>query len=86
MIALDVRPRLRNAWLRHDPVRDRWLLLAPERGFVLNATGLAIVRLLDEQLTVGEIAGRVGGDAPPALVREEVCAFLQALWERGVLA
>ena len=34
--------------LRRDAVRDRWILLAPERGYVLNHAGAAVVRAIVE--------------------------------------
>jgi len=36
----------RGVRLRHDRVRDRWMLLAPERGYVLNARGRAVVEAI----------------------------------------
>ncbi len=65
--------------LRHDRVRDRWLLLAPERGFILNRTALAIVRHLDGNSTPAQIAARVGGPL------DEVEAFLSQLGDVGLL-
>jgi pyrroloquinoline quinone biosynthesis protein D len=68
-------PRLaRSARLRHDRVRGRWILLGPERGFLLNASALAIVKCLQEGGTVAEIAARL---LPAPL--EEVVAFVEKL-------
>ncbi len=79
MIALDERPRLRRSVrLRHDRVRDRWLLLAPERGFLLNASALAVVRSLVDGGTLAEIAARVE-------VPDDAIAFLRALAARGLV-
>jgi pyrroloquinoline quinone biosynthesis protein D len=73
-------PRLtKRTRLRHDRVRDRWMLLAPERGFILNRTALAIVRTLDGNSSPSEIASRVGGPL------EEVEAFLSHLSQAGLL-
>ena len=79
MMALDARPRLTRAVrLRHDRVRDRWLLLAPERGFVLNHSALAVVRHLVEGGTLAEIAARVES-------ADDAIAFVRALAERGLV-
>jgi pyrroloquinoline quinone biosynthesis protein D len=79
VITLDARPRLRRAVrLRHDRVRARWLLLAPERGFVLNDSAAAIVRSLVDGGTLAEIAARV---ASPS----EAVAFVQTLAGRGLV-
>jgi pyrroloquinoline quinone biosynthesis protein D len=72
-------PRLRSSVrLRHDRVRDRWMLLAPERGFVLSGSALAIVERIDGCATVDEIAAALGhGD--------DVAAFVRALVERRLV-
>jgi hypothetical protein len=36
----------RGIRLRHDKVRDRWVLLGPERGYVLNDRGRLVVQAL----------------------------------------
>lgn len=78
MIAADARPRLcRAVRLKHDRVRDRWLLLSPERGFVLNGSALAIVRRLDGATTLATIAAELGHtDDVLALVDELVARRL----------
>ena len=79
MIALDAQPRLRRAVrLRHHRARDRWLLLAPERGFVLNGSALAVVRSLLGGGTLAEIAARVE-------VPDDAVAFVRALAARGLV-
>jgi pyrroloquinoline quinone biosynthesis protein D len=41
-------PRLpRGVRLRHDKIRNRWVLLAPERIFELDAIGVEILRRCD---------------------------------------
>lgn len=83
MTAGGASPRLaRGVRLRYDQVRDRWLLLAPERGFVLNRTALAIVRSLGDGPLI-EIARRLASSeqAPEA----EVCAFVEELAARGLV-
>ena len=78
-LGLDARPCLRRAVrLKHDRVRERWLLLAPERGFVLNGSALAVVRSLAAGGTLAEIAARVA-------VPDDAVAFVRALAARGLV-
>lgn len=50
------RPKLvRHSVLRFDSVRDRDVLLLPERIVLLNATSAAVLRLCDGQRTVNEL-------------------------------
>jgi pyrroloquinoline quinone biosynthesis protein D len=74
MIPDESRPRLpRGVRLREDKVRDRWVLLAPERVVKVNPIAVEILRLCDGARTLSEIvaelaqrfnadAGRVGTD------------------------
>ncbi|QEN86341.1 pyrroloquinoline quinone biosynthesis peptide chaperone PqqD [Labrys sp. KNU-23] len=49
-------PRLpRGVRLRFDSVRDKHMLLAPERAFGLDAVAASVVELVDGQRNVGEI-------------------------------
>jgi coenzyme PQQ biosynthesis protein PqqD len=88
-VAPDARPRLASkARLREDRASGRTLLLYPERGLALNATGEAVLRLCDGKTSVGAmaelLATRHGAD--PAAVLAEITAFLESLAERGLLA
>jgi pyrroloquinoline quinone biosynthesis protein D len=87
-VSLSARPVLaRKARVRVDHVSGDTLLLYPERGLKLNATGAAVVQLCTGALTVAEIAAQLtaahGGD--PAQILAEVQAFLAALAARGLL-
>lgn len=91
MTKLDARSRPKlasKARLRWD-VRDKaHLLLYPERGLRLNETAGAIVRLCDGARTIAaivtELEAQLSGD-PPAEIEREVMAFLERLYERGLL-
>jgi pyrroloquinoline quinone biosynthesis protein D len=68
MIADDVHPRLpRGVRLREDKVRDRWVLLAPERVVKVNPIAVEILKLCDGARSLGEIvadlAQRFNADA-----------------------
>lgn len=87
-ISRDIRPRLAaKARLRYDRKSDRHMLLYPERGLVLNATGTDIVQLCTGEHTVGviveKLAAKYGRES--SAVEPEVMAFLGALAERGLL-
>lgn len=88
-IATDARPRLAaKARLRIDRTTGRTLLLYPERGLALNATGEAVLQLCTGEATVAEIAATLAArhGAEPEAVLAEVRAFLDGLALRGLLA
>ena len=70
-----------RARLRYDHARDRWLLLGPERGLVLDASALAIVRELAAGRSVSEIASARGDGTASS----DVLAFVEDLRRRGWL-
>ena len=87
-ISRDSRPKLAaKARLRYDRKAERHMLLYPERGLVLNATGTDVVQLCTGEHTVAaivdQLAAKYGQDAPT--VEREVMAFLTALTERGLV-
>lgn len=88
MISADSRPRLAaKARLRFDRKAARYMLLYPERGLVLNATGADVLQRCDGERTVGaivaELAQRYGHEAPA--VEREVLAFLETMAARGLV-
>ena len=82
------RPRLpRGVKLRHDDVRQRWTLLAPERIFEVDGTAAAVLQLCDGErdlaAIVAELAARY--NAPPAVIEKDVVAMLGDLKAKRVL-
>lgn len=82
------KPRLAaKARLRYDRKTERYLLLYPEKGLVLNPTATDVVKLCTGEHTVGAIvdllAARYGHDT--ATVEREVLTLLVALTERGLM-
>jgi coenzyme PQQ biosynthesis protein PqqD len=82
------RPRLpRGVKLRHDDVRGRWTLLAPERIFEVDATAAAVLQLCDGErdlaAIVAELAERY--NAPEAVIQKDVVAMLGDLKAKRVL-
>ena len=89
MIAADARPRLASkVRLRFDAKSERFMLLYPERGMVLNPTAADIVQLCTGELTVTEIVARLAekyAPQPRAAIEREVLAFLDAMADRGLV-
>ena len=82
------RPRLpKGVKLKHDEVRSRWTLLAPERIFEVDATAAAVLELCDGErdlaAIVAELAKRYS--APPAVIEKDVVAMLADLRAKRVL-
>jgi coenzyme PQQ biosynthesis protein PqqD len=84
-----MRPRLAaKARLRFDRKGQRYMLLYPEKGLVLNDTAAAIVKLCTGEHTVLAIIDTLAGDyadRPRERIEREVLTFLQALAERGLM-
>jgi pyrroloquinoline quinone biosynthesis protein D len=82
------RPRLpKGVKLKHDDVRARWTLLAPERIFEVDATAAAVLELCDGErdlkAIVAELAKRYS--ASPAVIEKDVVAMLADLKTKRVL-
>jgi pyrroloquinoline quinone biosynthesis protein D len=79
----------RHVRMRDDPRTGKPVLLAPERGLELNATGARIAGLCREERTAGEIVDRLVQDSDGvtagATIEDQVLSFLRALEERGLL-
>jgi coenzyme PQQ biosynthesis protein PqqD len=89
MISTESRPRLASkVRLRFDRKGERYMLLYPEKGLVLNPTAAEIVRLCTGEHTVGTIVERLV-DKYPTQGREalehQVMEFLGAMADRGLV-
>jgi coenzyme PQQ biosynthesis protein PqqD len=85
MIAADAKPHLApKVRLRFDAKSERYMLLYPERGMVLNPTAADIVQRCTGELTVTEIVAELAPQ-PRATIEREVVEFLDAMTERGLL-
>ena len=89
MIAADARPRLApKVRLRFDAKSERFMLLYPERGMVLNPTAADIVQRCTGELTVAEIVVQLAekyAPQPREAIEREVIAFLDAMMERALV-
>ena len=89
MISLESRPRLAaKARLRWDRKDERFMLLYPERGLVLNPTAADVVKLCTGELTVGAIVEQMAAKYTRErdAVEREVVEFLTRMAERGLIA
>ncbi len=89
MISADTRPRLADkARLRYDRKDDKYMLLYPEQGLVLNATAAAVVKLCTGEHTVAGIVDSLTtsyADKPREDIEREVFGFLGAMADRGLV-
>lgn len=77
----------RHVMLRHDPVRDRWVMLVPERVLVPEPTAVAILQLADGKRSLTQIADELAQiyTAPAELILADAIEMLQDLADRGFL-
>jgi pyrroloquinoline quinone biosynthesis protein D len=81
-------PRLADhVALKFDEKRGQWLLLAPERLFVLDETARAVIERCRGEATLAAIADALAADygAPQARVLADVATLLQDLADRGLV-
>ena len=83
----DVVRLARGVRVHHDKVRERSVLLAPERTLALDPIALAIVGKLDGEASIGEVADGLASQygAPRDQVFKDCVAFLQELANRRLL-
>jgi coenzyme PQQ biosynthesis protein PqqD len=89
VISTETRPRLAaKARLRYDRRGERYMLLWPERGMVLNPTAAEIVKLCTGEHTVTGIVERLAEKyttAPREALERQVLDFLAAMADRGLM-
>ena len=77
-------------WVRlhFDRVRDRWVLLAPERVLFPCATSVTIIERLGGGRDLGELVGALADEfeAPRDTISADVRRMLQGLADQGFLA
>ena len=73
--------------LHHDKVRERWVLLAPERVLEPDDTALEIVHLCDGKTSVNAIVEAMGAkyQAPAEQMLSDIMAMLQDLLDKRFL-
>ncbi|MGF1446415.1 MAG: pyrroloquinoline quinone biosynthesis peptide chaperone PqqD [Pikeienuella sp.] len=81
----EMRPRLLSGVrTKFDPVRQTWVLLAPERTIRLDAIGAAILAETDGERSFGEIVDALAEKyaAPRGQIASDAAKFLGSLIER----
>jgi pyrroloquinoline quinone biosynthesis protein D len=74
---------------RFDEVRQRWIILAPERLMLPDEQAVEILKLVDGKTGVGGIVDSLARrytEAPRELIARDVTAMLQDLADKGCLA
>ncbi|ADZ68794.1 pyrroloquinoline quinone biosynthesis peptide chaperone PqqD [Polymorphum gilvum] len=84
-VTRDSRPALpRHVRLHFDPLRARWVVLAPEKVLWPDAISADILGRCDGRRTVAEIVDALAQDyaAPKEQIEPDVVAFLQQWSDR----
>lgn len=73
---------------RFDDVRQRWIILAPERLMLPDEQAVEILQLVDGKTGVGAIVDSLAAryQAPRELIAKDVTVMLQDLADKGCLA
>lgn len=88
IVSATSKPALpRHVKLRHDPARNTWTILAPERVFTPDAIAADVLRLCDGARTVEDISAelRQRYNAPKERIVADVTFMLQELADKGVV-
>ncbi len=73
--------------LRHDAVRDAWVVLAPERLFLLDGPAVEVLKLVDGARSVPEIVDALAEkfNAPRETIAADTEAMLHDLVMKGAI-
>ena len=73
--------------LRHDEVRGSWVVLAPERLFMLDGPAVEVLKLVDGARTVPEIVDELAVKfaAPRDVIARDVDAMLRDMSDKGAI-
>lgn len=88
MTAPDAVPRFgAGVKFRFDKVRNAWVLLAPERLFAPDEHAVEILKLVDGERTLADIADTLAArfEAPRDVIAADVAALLQDLADKGAI-
>jgi pyrroloquinoline quinone biosynthesis protein D len=83
------RPRLADhVKMRFDEIRQRWVIMAPERMLVPDEVAVDILKTCDGATPLDQVVAKLAEDyqAPPEMVAPDVFALLQDLCEKGFVA
>jgi len=73
--------------LRHDPVRSAWVVLAPERLFLLDEPAVEVLKLVDGARSVPDIVDALAArfNAPRDTIAADVEVMLRDLADKGAI-
>jgi pyrroloquinoline quinone biosynthesis protein D len=89
LVAASAIPKLeRGVRLKHDVVRERYVVLGPEMLIELNQTGKAIMNQIDGALSITEIVDRLAQqfEINPQDIAQDVAEFCTSMMLRRVLS
>jgi pyrroloquinoline quinone biosynthesis protein D len=77
----------RGVRVHHDTIRNTHVLLAPERAFDLDEIALEVLRLVDGQRSISEIASHLAAryDADREVIEADVIEMLNGLANRRIV-
>lgn len=76
----------RGVRLRHDTIRDRWVLLAPERIFELDGVGVEILKRCDGRSLTDMLQDLATAfSVKPDDIRNDVETFLKDFAQKRVI-
>ena len=87
-LSKDSKPFLpKGVRMKNDKVRNRMILVAPERTLALDDTGVAIIELTDGENSVADIAQILAEkyDAPLQTIGNDIVSFLRELIRLGYI-
>ncbi len=85
---LDSTPAFNRGFrLRFDDVRQAWVMLAPERLFLLDQPAVEVLKLVDGVRTVPDIVDALASrfDAPRSAIGDDVSTMLLDLADKGAI-
>ncbi|OCX58104.1 pyrroloquinoline quinone biosynthesis protein PqqD [Thioclava sp. SK-1] len=88
MIAAGAVPKIpRGVRLHWDHIRDRWVLLVPEKTIALDQIGHAIISKIDNHADFATLVARLATkyDAPDSQIAPDVSGFIETLAARRIL-
>ncbi len=76
-----------HARLHHDRAGQRWVVLAPERMFVLDEAAVEVLQRIDGRRSVASLSAELADSfgAPQAEVETDVIGLLQELADKMVI-
>jgi pyrroloquinoline quinone biosynthesis protein D len=87
-VSLEAIPAFNRGFrLRHDDVRNAWVVLAPERLFMLDEPAAEVLKLVDGKRSVAEIVDALAAQfaAPRSEIAADVDSMLRDLSEKGAI-